>query len=54
MAIDVIVGLFAVTTFGAILQAIYTWLILDMFGVSCIYLYALVAAFFKTVPLAST
>ena len=53
MAIDVIKGLFAMNIVGAILQAVYTWLILDAFGVSCIYLYGLVAAFFKTVPFAS-
>jgi predicted PurR-regulated permease PerM len=38
----------------AIYQALYTWLILDSFSIQYVYIYALVAAFFKIVPLVST
>ena len=54
MAQEVIAGLFVVNTSGAILQAVYTWLIFDFMGVKCVYLYALIGAFFKTVPFTST
>lgn len=54
MAEEVMSGLFVVNVSGAFLQAIFTWLVLDLMGVKCVFLYALGAAFFKTVPLAST
>jgi len=38
----------------AIYQAVYTWLILDFAGLDYIYVYSLVASFFKIVPLIST
>lgn len=54
MAEEVMSGLFVVNVSGALLQAIFTWLVLDLMGVKCVFLYALSAAFFKIVPLAST
>ena len=49
-----IAGLFIINFKGAILQALYTGMLFDIFGVNYIYLYALMAAFFKTVPFLST
>ena len=46
-------GLFITNISGAALQAAYTWMIFDFMGVKCVYLYALMAAFFKTVPFTS-
>jgi len=51
---EMIAGLFVINFKGALLQAIYTGMILDIFGVKCVFLYALVAAFLKTVPFMST
>ena len=54
MTREVLTGLFVANLSGAILQAVYTWMILDLMGVKCVYLYALTCAFFKTAPFAST
>ena len=50
MTEDIVTGLFETNMSGAFLQAAYTWMILDFFGVNCVYLYSLTAAFFKIVP----
>ena len=50
---ELIAGLFVMNVYGALLQATYTWILLDFMGVNCVYLYALFTAFFKTVPFAS-
>ena len=54
MTREVLTGLLEANLSGAILQAVYTWMILDLMGVKCVYLYALTCAFFKTAPFAST
>ena len=50
---ELIAGLFVMNVYGALLQATYTWILLDFMGVNCVYLYALFTAFFKTVPFVS-
>jgi predicted PurR-regulated permease PerM len=47
-------GIFSGSIKLAIYQALYTWMIFDWAQISYVYLYALVAAFFKIVPLVST
>ena len=54
IAQEVVSGLFIANMSGALIQAAYTWILLDFFGVKCVYLYSLTAALIKTVPFAST
>ena len=47
-------GIFLSSFQLALHQALYTWMLFDFAGLSYAYLYTLVAAFFKIVPLLST
>ncbi|CDW76959.1 UNKNOWN [Stylonychia lemnae] len=47
-------GIFLSNIKIAVFQAIYTWLLFDYFQIKYLYIYALIASFFKIVPIVST
>jgi predicted PurR-regulated permease PerM len=51
---DSLRGVFSGSMKLAIYSALYTWMIFDWARISYVYLYSLVAAFFKIVPLVSS
>jgi predicted PurR-regulated permease PerM len=51
---DSLRGVFSGSMKLAIYSALYTWMIFDWAQISYVYLYSLVAAFFKIVPLVSS
>lgn len=51
---ETIRGVFNSSIQTAVYQALYTWMLFDMADISYVYIYTLVAAFFKIIPIVST
>ncbi len=51
---DKIEGVFNSNIEGAIYQAVFTWIVFDFAEIKYVFIYCLLAAFFKTVPFVST